>query len=252
MTVRNGSYPDPALAGAHAAFFSHWRVGTPERQQAAVDAIDAAWLKRPWPGEWLLGYHVYASTDGELLLHYSQWTEQSAHGGYVGRGQRDERVAEIDAAVPGIERFGLTPTSRYRSVSRRNAEPGDGPHRGSGGEHGPQLGGEPGCLVLVDVTFDGPDEERQRAWVDAVLEALADDSAPHPGGLSAHFHLSSDGTRVLNYAEWTDEQAHLDALAAPGDGAGGPTAAWRRVQEFPGLTGSTVRRYRLATSLRPH
>lgn len=245
MTVLTDTYPDPTLPGVDAPFFSHWRVSTPERQRATVEAITAAWLKRPWPTDGLLGYHVYASTDGELLLHYSQFVEEAAHGGFVGRRQRDERVTEIDAAVPGIERrsdhahpgerLGLTPTSRYRSSSRRDDE----------------AGRAPGCVVLVDVALDGPDGERQRAWADAVLEASADDPDRHAGELSAHLHTSKDGTRVLNYTEWEDEQAHIDALAARGDGIGSPTAAWRRVREFPGLTECVVRRYRLAASLRP-
>ncbi|WP_342671266.1 hypothetical protein [Streptomyces lushanensis] len=58
-----------------------------------------------------------------------------------------------------------------------------------------------------------------------------------------------DGTHVLNYAEWESEQAHLDALAAPGDGGGTETEAWRRVRNHPGLTRGTVRRYTPAPSL---
>ena len=98
--------------------------------------------------------------------------------------------------------------------------------------------------------FDGPDRRRQRDWIDAVLLALEADE-PHPGGLGAHFHTSIDGTRVLNYAEWKSEQAHVEALAAPGEGVGQATDAWHRVQHFPGLARSTVRRYLPAISFSP-
>jgi hypothetical protein len=97
--------------------------------------------------------------------------------------------------------------------------------------------------VIVEVEFEGPDPDRRRAWVDAVFEALQSEPNPRPGGLSAHFHLSTDGTRVLNYAEWESAQAHIDALAAPGDGVGSSTSQWERVQTWPGLKSSTVNRY---------
>ena len=72
----------------------------------------------------------------------------------------------------------------------------------------------------------------------------------HPR-VSARFHVSTDGTRVLNYAEWETAQAHIDALAAPGDGVGSATARWRRVQAWPGLKSSTVSRYDHALGLVP-
>lgn len=78
-------------------------------------------------------------------------------------------MAEVDAAAPGIERLG---TGRFR-------------HYRSGRQEGD--GRVPGCVVIVDVEFDGPDPGRQRAWVDAVFEALQGDPQPPPGGISAIF-----------------------------------------------------------------
>lgn len=100
---------------------------------------------------------------------------------------------------------------------------------------------EVGCVVLVEVGFDRPGVAER--WVDLVFEALAEDGA-HPGGISARFHVSPDGTRVLNYAEWETAQAHRDALAA-GDGSVGAGEAWRRVRTFPGFRSSDVRRCRV-------
>jgi hypothetical protein len=142
-------------------------------------------------------------------------------------------VDEIDVAVPGIERVGLGRYRRYRSGVR---------------EAGARV---PGCIVIVEIEFEGPDPDRQRAWVDAVFEALESEPNPHPGGISAHFHVSTDGARVLNYAEWESAQAHIDALAAPGDGVGSRTPEWERVQTYPGLKQSTVSRYSYALGLVP-
>ncbi|NDZ76012.1 antibiotic biosynthesis monooxygenase [Streptomyces sp. SID10362] len=241
MTRRTDAHPQLTRPDVLAPFFSTWRVGTPERQRQTVDAIARTWERRPWPADDLRGYHVYTGHDGSTLLHHSQWASEQAYETFVldptaasPRAHRQERVDEIDTAVPGIERLGLGRYRRHRSLTR---EDGAAP--------------VPGCIVIVDVEFEGPDPERQRAWVDAVCEALASEPDPHPGGISAHFHLSTDGTRVLNYAEWESAQAHIDALAAPGDGVGSATSAWERVQNWPGLKSSTVGRYDHALGLVP-
>ncbi|MFI7117308.1 hypothetical protein [Amycolatopsis sp. NPDC049868] len=111
-------------------------------------------------------------------------------------------------------------------------------HRGHRGE------GVPGCLVIVSVEFEGPDERRQRDWIDLVFEALASEPAHPKGGISGYFHVSTDGTRVLNYAEWVSAEAHLAALAAPGADGIGTTDAWKKVHTFPGVSGGSVKRYR--------
>ncbi|KND44818.1 MULTISPECIES: antibiotic biosynthesis monooxygenase [Streptomyces] len=232
MTRRTDLHPVLDRPDVGAPFFSTWQVGTPERQRLTVQAVADTWQSRPWPTDGLLGYFVYTADDGSGLLHYSQWADEQAYEAFV-RTRRQERNDAIDTAVPGIERVGLGRYRRYRSLT------GDGDRADR----------VPGCVVIVDVEFEGPDPARQRAWVDAVEEALAAEPHPHPGGISAHFHLATDGTRVLNYAEWESARHHVDALASPGDGVGSPSALWQRVQTWPGLRSSTVRRYEYALGL---
>lgn len=241
MTVRTTDRPDPEREDSRFAFFSKWRRSAPDGPedpsrsggiQAALDAVAAVWERDPWPSPGLLGYHLCTGEDGETLLHYSQWTGEDAYEAYV-RDHRRARVDEIDAAVPGIERLGIGRFQLYRSGTL------DSDARA------------PGCIVIVDVEFEGPDPDRQRAWVDTVFEALQDDPQLPRGGISSHFHLGTDGTRVLNYAEWDSAQAHIAAVEAPGRGIGSPTELWKRVQEYPGLKGSTVQRFLPAFSLVP-
>lgn len=233
MTSRTDAHPVLDRPDVGASFFSTWRVGTPPRQRQTVEAIADTWARRPWPADGLLGYFVYAGEDGSGLLHYSQWTDEQAYEAFV-KTRRQERNDAIDTAVPGIERVGLGRYRHYRSLAE-----------------GDRAARVPGCVVIVDIEFEGPDPARQRAWVDAVEEALTAEPTPHPGGISAHFHVSTDGTRVLNYAEWETAQDHIDALAAPGDGIGSPTELWRRVQTWPGLKSGTVNRYEYALGLVP-
>ncbi|WP_435975287.1 antibiotic biosynthesis monooxygenase [Streptomyces sp. Qhu_M48] len=223
--------PDLHRPGVGLVLASTWRVATPERQRAAVDAIREAWESREWPDPGPHSYSVYTGTDGDSLLHYSQWTGEQAYEDFL-RTHRDDRNAEIDAAVPGVRRVALhryAPPYRSAVLDERSA------------------GAVPGAVALVEVDFDGPDAGRQKAWVDAVLTAMADDAGKRSafGGIGAHFHLSTDGRRVLNLAEWESEQAHVEWQAeyAP------LSEAWARVHHHPGLVGSRVRRYTPALSL---
>ncbi|MCB5182940.1 antibiotic biosynthesis monooxygenase [Streptomyces antimicrobicus] len=230
--VRTVPRPDLAREGVGVVKASTWRVGSPERQRATLDAIARAWESRDWPAVGLLSYSVHVGTDGDTLFHYSQWTDEGAYQEFV-RAFRDERNAEIDAAVPGIERVGLHSYERYRSLSTG----GDGAVR------------VPGCVVVVEAEFDGAGTAR--AWVDLVIEALATDPALPAGGLSGTFHLGTDGARMLNYAEWTSEEAHIEALASPGAGIGSDTEAWAAVQAHAGMTTNRFRRYLPGLTLVP-
>ncbi|WKX74432.1 antibiotic biosynthesis monooxygenase [Streptomyces sp. XD-27] len=239
--VSDHQHPDPARPDVGAALFSTWSVGTPERQRATVDAIAATWEGRPWPDRNLLSYSVYAGTDGDTLMHYSQWTSEEAYFDFV-RNHRQERNDEIDTAVPGIKRVGINSYQLYRShvpdPARRAAE-------------------APGAIVTVDIRFDAEASGRRREWVDTVIEALTATSSPDCGLLGAHFHLLADGEahlssaedRVFNYAEWTSEEVYDESFAAV---AGAPSPAWEKVLEFPGFLGTTVRRYHLLRSFTPH
>ncbi|MFD3778665.1 antibiotic biosynthesis monooxygenase [Streptomyces sp. NPDC058612] len=223
--------PDFARAGEVGSVkASTWRLGTPERQRAAVDAIAGAWERRPWPAAALLSYTVLAGTDGDSLFHFSQWADGAAYEEFF-RTSRDERNAEVDAAVPGIVRVGLDDYRPYRSVGTAAATPG--------------------CVVVVEAAFDPAVPDAARAFADLVLDARATDPAPAAGGLSGNFHLSPDGTRMLNYAEWDSEQAHAQALASPGPGVGSDTGQWRRVLDFAALGTNGFRRYVPALALVP-
>ncbi|MER7077130.1 hypothetical protein SAMN02982929_06602 [Saccharopolyspora kobensis] len=175
---------------------SPWLVGTPERQRAAVDATIEEWKAAPWP-EAFLSLNCFVSLDGEAVLNYAQWTDDEAHREFV-RTYRPTLVRGIDEAVPGIERPGLV---RYRL---RGSIVADGP------------GGEVVAAFVSEA--DGPEHAER-----LVAEAQARLGTPPdlPLGLrAAHFHISTDGSRVLVYEEWADERS-----AATSPNHGQPAAA---------------------------
>ncbi|GAA3932573.1 hypothetical protein GCM10023085_12390 [Actinomadura viridis] len=207
------TWPDLTRTDAGGVLVSERTADGTEARALADDTI-AALERLPWPPG-LLSFTVFAGTGGGAVLTYSQWADGAADPAFV---------AEVTGAEP----------IAYR-LYRGSARDGDPP--------------APGCLVVVRVEFDGPDEERQRRWIDTVFGALASETALHPGGISGHFHTSADGTRVLNYAEWTGEDAHRDALERSGQGTVGASPEWRKVTEFPGVKASGVTRYHLVRGL---
>ncbi|MBB5853082.1 antibiotic biosynthesis monooxygenase [Amycolatopsis umgeniensis] len=181
----------------------------------------------------------WPTPDGELAAVAREWpSAEAALAAFEKR--RGEGLVSF-TAYEGIDHDGAFTYEQWTSedaIEDLDGAPVFHLYRGERGE------GAPGCLVIVSVEFEGPDEQRQRDWIDLVFAALASEPARPEGGISGYFHVSSDGTRVLNYAEWTGAEAHVAALAAPGANGIGTTGAWQKVQTYPGMSGGSVKRYR--------
>lgn len=206
-------FPDPARPDAGIVLAGEWAAGDPGRLAATADAVIAARRSAPWP-HGLLAYALYLDTEGDLLLHYSQWT--------------DEAAANSPLIDPAVHRD-LIKYRLYRG-GRSTA------------------GTVPGAVVAVRVDTDN--DVLARTWVDAVFEALDQDGDLPAGGIGGFFHVSTDGRHVLNYAEWVSAEAHRQALAATGRGISqGPL--WDKAQTMPGVRPQSVTRYRLYKTLTP-
>ena len=179
MTASRDSLPAITRPDSDIVLISEWIVDTPERQRATAETAINAW-EHDWP-EGLLSHSCFVGIEDTTVLHYSQWTSEEA---------ADEGMHELDAVVDS-ERHEITPYRLYRSFV-------------------PDSSSRPrGCIVVISFETDGP--EWQRKLVDWLVDRLPD-SEPHPGMISNHFHISTDGTRMLNYTEWTDEEAHRDVV----------------------------------------
>jgi hypothetical protein len=228
VTVRTP--PDITRPDAGLVVVGEFQVGGTTEQQRLFDASRAAWDTLPWPST-LLAITWLASTDGQRALAYVQWRDDSEFESY-GRTHRPMLATRLKDAVPSLEVTAPVFYRRYRSGTRPDAP-------------------APGCIVAVSVEFDGPDEARQRAWVDTVFDALDAEPSPPAGGIAGHFHVSLDGTRVFNYAEWVDEASHVAAIERAGTGGIGAGPKWQAVRAFPGVKGSRFTRYRVDRRLVP-
>ena len=69
------------------------------------------------------------------------------------------------------------------------------------------------CATLINVFTVAPDKAADLA---ALLADATENVMQHqPGFRSANIHLSSDGTRVVNYAQWDSAASYQSMLADP-------------------------------------
>ena len=174
---------------------TRWRVAGLDRQRTAADTAMARWKALPWPPG-CRSVTALLSTDGALVLFSTRWASADAYDRHAATGHGDDVLRDVGALVE-VELL-ETITSRQHVGSPEDPE-GEGPF--------------PGCIVLVTIGTDGPDRQRQVA--ETIAAHVAD---PHPGGIGGRLLFSTDGTVVLNYAEWTSEEAHRGAVEAPATG----------------------------------
>lgn len=103
-----------------------------------------------------------------------------------------------------------------------------------------------GYVGLVSFRVENP--VSQHKLVDAIAPEVERWIRHRPGFLSAHFHLSMDGTRVLNYSQWTSESAYSDFQRDPNT-----EVLQRAIADVPGVQEKESVGYRLYLSVvAPH
>jgi hypothetical protein len=188
MTVTVTDHPpDVTRSDVGIVLVNRWYVGTPDRQRASADALVAQWEDTPWP-DGFISATCLVSTDGDTVLTYAQWTDDDAHRELTRTQRSAPAGGDTGDAGSLLEPAEPVRYRLYRSVV----------------SHGPPQ--TIGCIVIPTFDVDGP--QRQRHIVHVVAGSTDTTAEPVAGLIGAHLHVSTDGTRVLNYAEWTDEDAH--------------------------------------------
>ena len=184
----------------------------------AAEALTATWDEWP-PG--LLARVCLTGLDGRSLLEYAQWGSEEAM----------LAARPAPAMLAGASLEWQTAYRRYRSINASDTTPA------------------PGCIVIVRAAFGTPDVEQRRRTVNALLGGPSSGSNTNTDLLGVHFHISVDGSSILNYAEWASEAAHkafMEAPAepqAPRDGGSTPEDEASETNIWAGLTDTSIRRY---------
>lgn len=197
---------------AEAIYASHWYVPDEQDGNAILDRIIAVWEEARWPPG-ILTFSAYLSCDGRTALTYAQCRRSDVYRPFV------QALPDPATRIEPIE---------YRRHSSLTL--GDGQ-------------GVPSAVVAASFDVDGP--ERQRHIIAMVSGRLRAAPAEHYTGLIAsHFHTSLDGSRVINFAEWVSDEAHLVFM-----GGSAQHGTLRLVTETPGVRPIGFTRYHLRHSL---
>ncbi|MFG2890024.1 antibiotic biosynthesis monooxygenase [Streptomyces sp. NPDC048248] len=217
---RTDVFPEIRRPDSGLVLISEWDAGSPEGQRAAQNGVAHAWEETPLPAGFLSRV-LFAGTDGRSVLDYAQWTSGAAHREFVAREETGplEGIAAAPVGVGGDGDAGPGRFRLYRSLLPEGAAPA------------------PGCVVRV--AFRTAGEEAARRLVDGLMD-MFDGRQSGAGGIASHFHLSEDGTRVVNYSEWTDAEAHERMVVAE-LGSGGQVM--RLLASLPGVEPLGFRRY---------
>lgn len=100
-----------------------------------------------------------------------------------------------------------------------------------------------GFIAIVTVRVDGP--ERQRELVEMLVRDVEEWVRYCPGFISANYHVSGDGTRLVNYAQWENEDAYRNSFR------NNPKAGALReaISSMPGVEGPEMIGYTLIRSV---
>ncbi|MDX3642272.1 antibiotic biosynthesis monooxygenase [Streptomyces sp. MB09-02B] len=202
-------FPEADRADCGIVLVTPLYVGSADAQRAEVERVMAPYREGPLP-EGMLSLSAFVCTEAENVLTYAQWVSDEAYREHADRTAADR---PRDAAEP----------VRYRYYRGRALEPASVP------------------TLLVPPVFDVDGRERQRRAADNLLDGPL--GTPFPGLVSSHFHLSLDGTRVLNWAHWVDEEAHQRFMRSER-----PKECFEALT-MPGVRGIGGKRYRLAESV---
>lgn len=189
VTTQTPDFTDPDVG---LVVSSEWVLGTPERLNAAADAVMRSWRDDEWPAG-IQSYTLLLGSDGSTMRHYSQWDGVQAFAQYTEQ-LRDARVAPVDVQFPEIVRRGMQHYRVYRTFEAPEPMP------------------KPETIVVALGTFPEPGDAHR--FVDDMLDSPTPENEPtgSSGLASAHFHVSLDGTEILNYAQWTNDAAYRDAM----------------------------------------
>ncbi|MFB4424418.1 antibiotic biosynthesis monooxygenase [Streptomyces sp. QL37] len=204
--------PDLRRTDATSVFVA--QVYVPGRASGLETAAHLAeqW-SRPGRPSSVLSFSCYLSTGEDTVLTYVQCDDGDSYHPFV-------RSLEGAAQWPAVE---------YRL--RRSVRPA--------GNDGP-----PACVVVA--TFDVDGAERQDRVIDSLSDAIEGMPADRTEGMiSANFHVSTDASRVLNYAEWTSDEAHTAFL-----GSTTREATKRASGGIPGVRPIGFKRYHLLHGIR--
>ena len=177
----------------------------PERQQELVDAIaEFVETVKQQPG--FVSANIHKSIDGTKVANYAQWQSQADYQNFIDN-------AEVQKKAAKLREFNPPDIHIYEIVISESKE-------GT-----PKI--EQGQYITHFAEFRMPPENQPR-MIELAKENVVK-AMELPGLISANFHRSLDGTRVINYGQWQDRETIENLKKQPG--FGGKSEYWSGIAE---------------------
>jgi quinol monooxygenase YgiN len=177
----------------------------PERQQELIDAIlDFLETVKQQPG--FVSASIHKSIDGVKIANYAQWRSLEEYQAFV-------KNAEVQGKAVKLREFDRADSHVYQVVISES-------------KVGTPKITKNGYIAHF-AEFRMPPENQPR-MVELAKENIGK-AMELPGLISANFHRSLDGTRVINYGQWSDRQTIKELKKQPGFGSQSPY--WEGIAE---------------------
>ena len=164
----------------------------PEQQQELTDAIkEFLETVKTQPG--FVSANLHKSIDGVKVVNYAQWSSMGAFEAF-----RNNR--EVQAKAAKLFEFDLPDSHVYEIVT---SESKVGTPEIKAGEY------------IVHFAEFAMSAENQPKMVELAKEHIKP-AMEQPGLISATFHRSLDGLRVINYGQWANKEAIEELVKQPG------------------------------------
>ncbi len=177
----------------------------PKRQQELIDTI-ISFLDTVKQQPGFVSASLHKSLDGVKVANYAQWKNQEDYKAFVNNSE----VQALGAKLSEFPRPDLHVYEVVISESKVGI-----PKISKGG-------------FLTHFAEFRMKPENQQRMVDLVKEEVVI-AMQQPGLISANFHRSQDGTRVINYGQWRDQAGIEELQKQPGFGSESPY--WEGIAE---------------------
>ncbi|MDJ0735346.1 MAG: antibiotic biosynthesis monooxygenase family protein [Nostocaceae cyanobacterium] len=176
----------------------------PERQQELIDTItEFLQIVKQQPG--FVSANIHKSIDGVKVANYAQWQSQADYENFINNSQVQAKSAKIRAFKPDSHIYEVVISSSKAGTPKIK----QGQYITHFAEFRMQPANQPLMIKLA------------KENIGKAMEL--------PGLISANFHRSLDGTRVINYGQWLDQETIENLKQQPGFGTDSPY--WEGIAE---------------------
>ena len=177
----------------------------PDRQQELIDVIaEYTETVKQQPG--FVSANIHKSIDGVKVANYAQWQSQADYQNFVNNKEIQKQAGKLKEFSP--------PDLHIYEVAISESKEGT-----------PII--KQGQYITHFAEFRMPPENQPRMM--ELAKENVGKAMELPGLISANFHRSLDGTRVINYGQWLDRETIENLKKQPG--FGGESEYWSGIAE---------------------